>query len=408
MLQAPSIRKEAPNVPLGQIEAILTQLSREAANQAATTGGMTARTSVMTLVAYARGKQQGERVRKAIEGLKGQHPSRGIILAADPDAETGSLSASVSLQCYTPSSATSQTCVEQIVINAQGSSSKHLASIVLPLLLTELPVFVWWTDGMPAGELRQNLVDLSDRVIVDSADFVHPTRDLADLAALMQNHVNRSAFSDFNWSRIRPWRELGAQFFDMPQMRPYLNGIQRVEIEYAVGTGQRANATQALLFAGWLASRLRWQALTTHHSAPDATEIGLKTRLGAPVAIEIVPHYGAPTSDWWAMSSAQWAIADMSAESNDDELQTRVGVGALMRVNFQTRSGGQAATFSVTRQSDMKNAVTEARIGNEDQPARYTPLLASSESSVLHDQLAIFGHEHIYEAALQAAASLVH
>ncbi len=187
MLQAPNIRKEAPNVPLGQIEAILTQLSREAANQTFTTGGMTARTSVMTLVAYARGKQQGERVRKAIEGLKGQHPSRGIILVADPDAETRSLSASVSLQCYTPTSAAGQTCVEQVVINAQGDSSKHLASVVLPLLLTELPVFVWWTDGMPAGELRQNLVDLSDRVIVDSADFVHPARDLGDLAELVQH-----------------------------------------------------------------------------------------------------------------------------------------------------------------------------------------------------------------------------
>ncbi len=193
----------------------------------------------------------------------------------------------------------------------------------------------------------------------------------------------------------------------MPQMRPYLNGIQRVEIEYAVGTGERANATQALLFAGWLASRLHWQALTTHHSAPDVTEIGLKTRLGAPVAIEIVPQYGAPTSDWWAMSSAQWAVSEAPAEP-DAGLHARVGVGALMGVNIQTRSSGQAATFTVKRQGDLKNAITEVRIGNENQPARCTPLITSSESSVLYDQLAIFGHEHVYEAALQAAASLLH
>lgn len=420
MMQAPITREEAQEVPLGKIEATLAKLSREANSAVISAGGqVAARSSVMTLVAYACGSEQANRVSRAVEGLTGQHPSRSIILAAEPDGQGPPLTASVSLHCHVAHQGSGQMCAEQIKIEARGDATKHMAGVVLPLLLTELPVFVWWTDGLPEGELVDNLVDLSDRVLIDSADFTKPNLDLVRLADLVQQQSNRTAFSDFNWNRLKAWRELTAQFFDAPRLRPYLDGIQRVEIEYAVGADQRPNPIQAYQFAGWLASRMRWQTLTAMHTPGGASHIGLRTRLGAPVALEILPRQGIETRDWWAMSSAEWKIptgdtADWdtttgngNGNGHDQARDPNVGVGALMRVNIQTRLNGKPATFTVLRDDDMKSATTVVVADGETAPQRCAPLNSNSETSLLHGQLANFGHDQIFEAALAAAKLLI-
>ncbi len=414
MLEAPSTREEAREVPIGQIEATLAQLGREAS---VNLGGQVAvRSSVMTLVAYARGSDQGARVGRAVEGLTGQHPSRSLILIAEPDQPAGPLTAEVSLHCHVAHLGSGQTCSEQIKIHARGETTRHLAGVVLPLLLTELPVFVWWTDGMPTGDLVQNLIDISDRVIVDSADFTQPGADLTRLAEMVQHQANRTAFSDFNWSRLHPWRELVAQFFDAPRFRPYLDNIQRIEIEYAVEQGQRANHAQADLFAGWFASRLRWQTLTTHHAPDGVSTVGLRTQAGAPVTIEIAPKVVNETKDWWAMSSAMWPMLNVTPEGDCTEVNEQgqvevtpcVGVGALMRVNIQSRlAGGKTATFTVLREDDLKNATTVVVAEGESMPQRRSPLAPISETGLLHAQLNIFSHDPVFEAALLAAKPLV-
>ena len=65
------------------------------------------------------------------------------------------------------------------------------------------------------------------------------------------------------------WQELTAQFFDAPRFRRYLPNLSRLHIRYAVGTpvrprdevapGVAAPMTQALLYAGWIATRLGWR-----------------------------------------------------------------------------------------------------------------------------------------------------
>lgn len=421
MMQAPITREEAHEVPLNQIETTLARLGRAVNSSANNNGAHVApRSSVMTLVAYACGSEQGHRVGKAIEGLTGQHPSRSIILVADPDEPTTPLTASVSLHCHVPHQGGGQTCAEQVKIHARGDASRHLAGVVLPLLLTELPVFVWWTDGLPSGDLVQNLIDISDRVILDSADFLDTNTDLVHLADLMAHQASRTAFSDFNWSRLKSWRELTAQFFDAPRLRPYLEGVQRVEIEYAVGPGQRPNPAQANLFAGWLASRLRWQTLTAKHSLNGSSDIGLRTHLGAPITLEIAPRFGVETRDWWAMSSAEWPMLATHPEQNGNghhhasdfstepaETPPSVGMGALMRVNIQTRLNGKPATFTVLREDDLKNATTVIVAEDESVPVRRSQLASANETSLLHRQLGIFGHDPVYEAALQAAKPLI-
>src|SRR5579864_6478574 len=63
--------------------------------------------------------------------------------------------------------------------------------------------------------------------------------------------------ADFQWSRLKPWRETVAQFFTPATRRPFIDGISEVGIEYS-GEG-RGNRIAAALLTGWLASTLGWK-----------------------------------------------------------------------------------------------------------------------------------------------------
>ena len=74
-------------------------------------------------------------------------------------------------------------CSEVIELRLLGTRAKAPASIVEPLLISDLPVFLRWRGEPPWGapELEQ-LVDLTDRLIVDSTewdDLPYPYRHLA-------------------------------------------------------------------------------------------------------------------------------------------------------------------------------------------------------------------------------------
>jgi len=104
------------------------------------------------------------------------------------------------------------------------------------------------------------LVETSDRVIVDSAMLPDPEDGLVKLAALIHERSPWAAFSDLNWSRLTPWRVSISGFFDVPDWRPYLARINRVEIDYEQApTAHRSISSQVLLIVGWLAGRLKWR-----------------------------------------------------------------------------------------------------------------------------------------------------
>jgi glucose-6-phosphate dehydrogenase assembly protein OpcA len=418
MIQAPVTRQVAHEVPLGQIEAELTRLWREADAATLASGGQViARNSVMTLVVITQGLEQARAAARVIEGLTGQHPSRSLILALQPNDSitTPAVSAQVSIHTHVPYHGIGQVRAEQVMLQVRGAATQHLASIVLPLLLPEMPTFVWWTGDLPSNDVLLSLSDVSDRSFIDSGDFKDPERTLArliDFIDVEKNpHVARVAYSDFNWTRIKPWRELTAQFFDSPSTLPYLNGVERIEIEYAVGSDTKPNPIQAYLFAGWLASRLKWQSYTSVHPVPGASRVGLHTNTGSPLFLEITPRQGIPTRDWWATSSVEWPVDNeedgLYKDQNNTGFQPEsktpiVSVGALMRVHIQARLDGKSATFSIVRDDDLKTVTTVVVAEGESVPQRRTPLDTLGETAILHFQLGVFDRNHVYESAMKA------
>ena len=154
----------------------------------------------------------------------------------------------MSLETYDVPDSDRRVVTEVIELRVLGSRAKAPASIVEPLLISDLPVFLRWRGEPPwgSGELDQ-LVDTADRLIVDSTewdDVPYPYRHLVEL-------FDRTAVSDIAWARTSRWRSLLASLW------PDVADVGTVQV---TGT-----AAQACLLGGWLRSRLGRPEIAVEH-----------------------------------------------------------------------------------------------------------------------------------------------
>jgi len=145
----------------------------------------------------------------------------------------------------------------------------RLPSLVRPLLVSDLPVYLWWREPLDCESLLLNsLAKAADRIIVDSATL--GDQNFKTLESLIQKTSPWAAVSDLSWAALTPWRMLLAGFFDLPELHPYLRQISRVEFS-CIGAGSPHLPTQAALLAAWLSSTLGWKPV----SAPTWSEQGV-------------------------------------------------------------------------------------------------------------------------------------
>ncbi len=194
------------------------------------------RTSVATHIAWVPGEWV-EAAEDVLAGLAKRHPSRTIVLVPDPEADDA-LEGSVQVQCF-PSGEGRQVCTETIRLRLCGVRAGVPASVVQPLLLPDLPVFLRWRGLPPFGERPfEELVDVVDRLIVDSTEWPGLPQPYERLAEVF----DRVVVSDIAWARTSRWRP------QLASLWPGIGGVRRIKV-----TGTEA---QTWLLAGWLRSRL--------------------------------------------------------------------------------------------------------------------------------------------------------
>ncbi|HEV8228506.1 MAG TPA: glucose-6-phosphate dehydrogenase assembly protein OpcA [Candidatus Limnocylindria bacterium] len=361
---------------IGALERELARLRRAAVAHAKERGFAVARASVLNLVVYAEREVHARRAASTIADLALRHPSRAIVVLADRVRE--GIEASAQLHCHVPRvDDVEQICYEQVFARVRGDFDERVASVVIPLLVPDLPVFLWWT-GTPPPQARQldDLIRLADRLIVDSADFARPDRTLPQIAALAKRDI---AITDLNWARLTPWRELVAQFFDVPAWRPFVEGITGIRIGFAVDMdGRDIHPSQALLLLGWLASRLGWRP---HESLAPSEAGGLLFRVsrtdGAPIMVRLRPRF-------------------------ERGLET----GDVSGVRIQASARGAAAEFVIKRAPDERHATATVIIDGARRSERVVPLPLPHVRDLLGEELSIAGSDDVYEAALAALMAL--
>ena len=219
-----------------------------------------ARTSVMNLVVVARQPEIGEHCAAIISQLTGRHPSRTLICSpTDPDGP-GWLDARITAHCMLPRSDAIETCAETVYVMAGGETGRHIAAIVEPLLVHDLPVTVWWPGEPPLGSVQaEDLFENADRLVIDGSTWTGDGLGrLAELARLVDS--GQVAVFDFALARQSRWREAIASTFDMPDLLPYLRSIRRIAVTYGthdeLGRPGTTNMIKPLYHVAWIASRL--------------------------------------------------------------------------------------------------------------------------------------------------------
>ncbi len=202
---------------------------------------------VLNLIAIVDKEWRGE-VENRLERVGRYHPSRTIVCAVEEGRTT--LDAWVALtEENDPAPGAIAVCHEQVEVTVGPVHLPHLDSIVDPLVVTDLPTVVWAPHGHAAGV--DALLALAQIVLIDSVDEPDGAAALARATQLGQS----AYVVDLAWLRSTPWRERVCSAFDPPRARPALREISSVTIKHHPGSG-----AAALLFVGWLASRLGWES----------------------------------------------------------------------------------------------------------------------------------------------------
>ncbi|WP_328925080.1 glucose-6-phosphate dehydrogenase assembly protein OpcA [Streptomyces sp. NBC_00190] len=154
---------------------------------------------------------------------------------------------------------------ETVVLRLHGELVDHAQSVVLPLLLPDAPVVVWWPDGAPSDLAGDPLGALGQRRITDTYATEDPVGALGGRAA-----AYAPGDTDLSWTRITPWRSMLAAALDQ----------QNLSVSSATVEGEADNPSCELL-AMWLADRLQVPVKRTLSSGPGLTAVRLETKDGA-------------------------------------------------------------------------------------------------------------------------------
>jgi hypothetical protein len=209
------------------------------------------RTSVLTHMAWVP-ERWADAARETLAGLAERHPSRTILIFPQPSDAEDALEAEVDLRCFLRGGIEQEVCSEVISIRLRGRRAAAPASVVEPLLVPDLPVFLRWRGECPWGahELEE-LVDVTDRLIVDSSEWPNPEYGYDRLAELF----DRTVVSDIAWARTEPWRRAIAALW------PNVSEASNIRV-----AGPRA---ETMLLSRWLAVRLDRDVELEHQPAGE-------------------------------------------------------------------------------------------------------------------------------------------
>ncbi len=357
-MEAPVIgeTRESPGGGPMSVEQIERELGQLRMNEDGTLG---LRASVLNLIVVT-DEDSAESVTRSVSNIAGHYPSRAIVLISDP--EEGETNLDFQLSAFCSVRGGGHVCAEQITIHAEGPPAEHLESLAGPLLISDLPVFLWYPGPFsPSSPEFAGMAALADRIIIDSA----ATGDCAclrEVAALLED-PEAPAIGDLQWVMLSPWRALVAELFNSPERAGELDRIRKVEVLHTP-----AGEGRALLFVGWLASKLGWRT-------EDVTrgEEGREVRFAGPSGEVVV---------------------ELSPNSPDARFR-------------RVRLYSDEHSFQVSRHRDLSDARTTIMRGDELLGELTVRLGRFDLGVILGEELQYRGRDEVYENALRTAVEIL-
>jgi hypothetical protein len=130
---------------------------------------------VLTLIVSVRSEEDLDTVVAATVDASREHPARVIFVVHDRSTSQVSMDAAIHLGGDAGAS-------EMILMRLHGALAEHADNAVMPLLLPDTPVVVWWPFTSPRNPAADSLGALATRRITDSlADAARRPRCRGDL-----------------------------------------------------------------------------------------------------------------------------------------------------------------------------------------------------------------------------------
>lgn len=309
------------------------------------------------------------------DAIVAANPCRIIALCPMLGEDTG-VQAQVAAYCPVHKGGTGNlVCCEYITLRGTEAALERVSGVVTALMIADLPKLLWWKATPDADRhFFQKLAATSSSVIIDSSCFAEPEAELLLMQSLIEEGI---PIADLNWRRLAPWQELAAEAFDPPERRAAIREIDRVTIDY-----EQDNSTQALMYLGWLASRLQWHPVAYKQEDGDykIKRIQFAGADGRVVEAELA---AIPTADTGDVPGDLIALRLNSTNKNADCGTVLCSeTGGCMRM--ETHGGAQTDKFN-----------------------QVTPLFDQVTEQLLGQHLQSWGRDVLYEESLAVTAQLL-
>jgi glucose-6-phosphate dehydrogenase assembly protein OpcA len=257
---------------------------------------------VLNVVVVVEAEFRGE-IENRFERVGRYHPSRLVLCCVEAGRESIDAWAGVGTDDAHPVPGHIAVARERVEIEIGPRHLSKLDTIVDPLLVPDLATMVWAPHGH--SEAVDSLRRLAQIVLVDTQD----EPDVASSLARVEDLSEHAYVVDLAWLRSTPWRERVAAAFDPPHLRSALAGVAAVTVRH-----REDSLAAAMLFCGWLSSRLGWKPgplarsdaglsghararrqevrirlEPTHQNAPGLAGVTIETAAGEAVSLDRAP-----------------------------------------------------------------------------------------------------------------------
>lgn len=216
-------------------------------------GGATMRGRVLTLLIVADSPAGAQAAITAANGASREHPCRVVAVVPGETTHEPRIDAEIRVGGEAGMS-------EVVILFPHGEPAESVDTLIIPLLLPDTPVVVWWSGTAPAVPADDPVGRIGHRRITDVAAGDRPLAELTELAPGYS-----PGDTDLSWARITLWRGLLAATLDDPPYEP----VTAVRVR----GGDQRPATH--LLAAWLAHALDVPASVTIEPGIAVTSVEL-------------------------------------------------------------------------------------------------------------------------------------
>jgi glucose-6-phosphate dehydrogenase assembly protein OpcA len=250
-------------VPIPEIESKLVSLWEAAQEPQAATDKIKA--GLFNLVVYSPSLQAQESMRKVTQSITHKFSCRAIFITENPALDMHAVRALVQVENLSEADP-SVTC-DQLYIEFSGHGKERVSFLVLPHLLPDLPVYLFWIGAHASDkEIFQQLSQTASHLIF----YPMHIAEIPEFGHFVQHLLRRFSgnINDLAWAMTREWRQAITSAFSTPDRLECLQSLKSIRVTSSSNVGVPATYLQ-----GWIAAQLEWTFVQMEQDSPEKAHL---------------------------------------------------------------------------------------------------------------------------------------